>query len=281
MRRPPLSAALAVVGLLTLAGAPNARADETATPVVMVSPDAPPDAPPTGPWGSTFKNHLAIQLGFGYGTLPMGQGGSSSQAKYVAAYNSTLAGQGFALSGSAADPGGELHAALTLAYYFPYYITLRAGAEVAFFEPAENINPIAGNGQGNVATNYGGAVMIPLLLGPHLSFAHDKVVVELMVGPTFTVYTSNGLSDNQLSGNVQMNADTAIGVDSVLGIHYMASKIFGVGIEGGYRSLVTGPVHQVSGSGTYSFSGASGTVSPINLDFSGFRGVIDMMILAM
>jgi hypothetical protein len=103
------------------------------------------------------------------------------------------------------------------------------------------------------------------------------VVVELMVGPTFTVYTSNGLSCSPLVNNEQMNADTSIGVDSVLGIHYMASKIFGVGIEGGYRSLVTDPVHQISQSGQYSFGG----VSPIQLDFSGFRGVIDMMILAM
>lgn len=262
---------MAVVGFSLFAGAPGALADSP--PVVVVS-DAPP--PPTGPWGSTFKNHLGIQLGVGYGSLSMGP--SSSQGAYITAYNGTLGSQGDALSGGPADPGGELHLALTLAYYFPYYITLRAGAEVAFFEPAENITPSSGNGAGSVATNYGGAVMIPVLLGPHLSFADDKVVVELLVGPTFTVYTSNGLSDNQLTGNVQMNANTAIGVDSVLGIHYMASKIFGVGIEGGYRSLVTGPVHQISQSGAYSFPGDP---SSITLDFSGFRGVVDMMLLAM
>jgi hypothetical protein len=204
-------------------------------------------------------------------------GPGSSEANYVHAYNQTLGGQGFALSGSEADPTGELHVALTLAYYFPYYITLRAGAEVAFFEPSENINPTSGGGQTNVVTNYGGTVTVPVLLGPHMSFADDRVVVELLVGPTFTVYTSNGLSNNQLTGNVQMNADTSVGVDSVFGIHYMASKIFAVGIEGGYRSLVTSPVHQVSQEGNYSFGG----VSPITLDFSGFRGVIDMAILAM
>ncbi len=272
MRPLSLAGALAVVGFVTLARAPTARADSPA--VVVVSPDAPP-VPPSGPWGSTFKNHLGIQLGFGYGSLSMGP--SSSEGAYVHAYNGTLASQGLALSGSEADPTGELHVALTLTYYFPYYITLRAGGEVAFFQPAENINPISGSGQGNVATNYGGTVMIPVLLGPHISFIDDKLVLELMVGPTFTVYTSNGLSDNQLTGNVQMNAGTAIGVDGILGLHYMASKIFGVGIEGGYRSLVTGPVHQISQTGNYNFDG----VTPITLDFSGFRGVIDMMLLAM
>lgn len=289
MRRPLLARTVAVAGFLLLAGALSARAEaqtsrttqastdtQTATPVVVVSPDAPPVEAPTGPWGSLFKNHLGIKLGFGYGQLPMGP--SSSEGKYVHAYNQTLAGQGLQLSGSEADPTGELHVALTLTYYFPYYITLRAGGEVAFFQPAENINPLTGTSQGNVATNYGGTVMIPVLLGPHMSFADDKVVVELLVGPTFTVYTSNGLSDNQLQNNVQMNANTAIGIDSELAVHYMASKIFGVGIEGGYRSLVTGPVHQISQSGAYSFPGAP---SPITMDFTGIHGVIDMMLLAM
>ena len=292
MRRPLLARSVAVAGFLLLAGltvAARARADvppsrttqastdtQGPAPVVVVSPDAPPVDVSHDPWGSTFKNHLGIKLGFGYGQLPMGP----HRARRAPTSTRTTRRSPVKVWPSRAarpTPTGELHVALSLTYYFPYYITLRAGAEVAFFEPAENINPITGTGQGNVATNYGGTVMIPVLLGPHISFAHDQVVLELLVGPTFTVYTSNGLSDNQLQNNVQMNANTAIGVDSELCLHYMASKIFGVGIEGGYRSLVTGPVHQISQSGAYSFGG----VSPITMDFTGIHGVIDMMLLAM
>jgi hypothetical protein len=116
-----------------------------------------------------------------------------------------------------------------------------------------------------------------VLLGPHVSFAGDKLVLELLVGPTFTVYASNGLSGNDLDNNVQMNAGTSVGVDSVLGLHYFTSRAFAIGVELGYRSLVTGPVHASDATGNYSL----GTVSPIDLDLSGFRGVIDIALLAM
>jgi hypothetical protein len=68
-----------------------------------------------------------------------------------------------------------------------------------------------------------------------------------------------------------------VGVDSVLGAHYFLSRIFAVGVELGYRSLVSPPVHADSSAGTYTF----GTLSSIDLDFSGFRAVGDLAILLM
>ncbi len=241
----------ALLALGAAAWAPSARADD--------------------PWGSTFKNHLAIALGFGYGNM-----GGGSYDNYVHAYNAAESNQngwGTIPQGNSADPGGELHGSLSLTYYFPYYITLRSGAEVYYFQPTETGSF---GGSSEIITNYGGVVAIPVLLGPHVSFAGDKLVVDLMVGPTFAAYTSGGLNANDLVNNHQLNGDFAVGVDGILGFRYIVSKNFEVGIEGGYTSLQSAKLHRNDQSGPYTDFGG-----PYTIDFSGFRGVVEMAILAM
>ncbi|HUB06897.1 MAG TPA: hypothetical protein VMB50_07850 [Myxococcales bacterium] len=221
------------------------------------------------PWGSTFRNHLAIALGFGYGTVSGG-----SYDNYVQKYNAAQVAGGWNIQGEA-DPTAELHASLALTYYAPYYITVRSGAEVAYFQPTEDGTP-PGSNSSQIITNYGGAVMIPILIGPHISFAGDKLVVELTVGPTFTAYTSAGLNASSLSDNKQLNGDLAVGVDSELGLRYIVSKSFSVGFELGYRSLKSAQLHENDANTPY----VNYTGGPVQIDFSGFRGLIDLAILA-
>ncbi|MHB8416952.1 MAG: hypothetical protein ACYDCL_02680 [Myxococcales bacterium] len=248
MRGRPLALLLALGSLGTAVGfSPAALADD--------------------PWGSTFKNHLALALGFGYGSMAGG-----SYDGYVRAYNAAQQSNGWKIQGEA-DPTAALQASLALTYYAPYYITVRTGAEVAYFQPNET-----GTFQGNqeIITNYGGAVMIPILVGAHVSFADDKVVLELLAGPTFTAYSSAGLNASDLTDNKQLNSNVAVGFDSELGVRYIVSKGFSVGLELGYRSLTTAQLHTSDQSTPY--TGYTG--SPVAIDFSGFRGLIDLAILA-
>ncbi len=221
------------------------------------------------PWGSTFKNHLSIAIGFGYGTMA----GGSSYDNYVGAYNAAQVAGGWKIDG-AATPSAELHASLALTYYAPYYITVRTGPEIYYFQPTESGTPPGGSAQ--IITNYGGTVAIPILVGPHISFADDKLVLELLVGPTFTAYTSAGLNASARVDNKQLNGDFAVGVDSELGLRYIVSKSFSVGFELGYTSLMSAKLHTSDQATPYtSYSG-----QPDQIDFSGFRGVIDLAILA-
>ena len=221
------------------------------------------------PWGSTFKNHLAIALGFGYGSMAGG-----SYGDYVNAYNAAQVNGGWKIDG-AAIPSAELHASLAFTYYAPYYITIRTGPQVYYFQPTETGTPPGGSPE--IVTNYGGTVAIPLMIGPHVSFAEDKLVLELLAGPTFTAYTSAGLNSSSLVDNKQLNGDLAVGLDSELGLRYIVSKNFSVGIELDYTNLKSADLHENDQTTPYTkYAG-----SPVTVDFSGFRGVIDLAILAL
>lgn len=219
--------------------------------------------------GEAFKNHLILALGFGDGTVSMGQ----DQA-YVGAFNRQLKSQGWAVQGQA-NPASELHAALSLTYYGPYWTLVRVGAEVAFFQPTEQGTPLGGSL--NVITNYGGTVEIPVLFGGHYAFADNRLILEAAVGPDFTVVTMTGLDSTDLANNPRLVGDTAVGVDSEFGLRYLVSPLFSVGFELGYRSLVTPPLHASDGTTPYIGPGGSTT----NLDFSGFRGVVDLALVVL
>ncbi|MHB1844335.1 MAG: hypothetical protein ACYCWW_05810 [Deltaproteobacteria bacterium] len=220
--------------------------------------------------GAGFSNHLAISLGFGYGALPS----MTSDKAYVASENQSLAAQGWTTSG-AADPSSELHGELALTYYGPYWTTLRVGVEAAFFQPTEQGTPPGGSL--NVITNYGGIVELPILFGAHYALASDRLILEALVGPDVTLVTMSGLDSTDLSGNPRLVGNTSVGFDSEFGVRYLVSPLFSVGAELGYRALQTGPLH------------ASDQVSPyitpagqnVGLDFSGFRGVIDIALVVL
>ncbi len=220
--------------------------------------------------GAGFSNHLALALGFGYGGLPS----MTSDEAYVAAENQSLQAQGWNVSG-AADPSSELHAALSLTYYGPYWTTLRVGAEVSFFEPNEQGTPPGG--ALNVITNYGGIVELPILVGLHYAVANDRLVVELMGGPDVTLLTMSGLDSTDLTGNPRLVGDTVVGFDGILGLHYLVSPLFSVGAEVGYRALQTGPLRASDATTPYLTPGGQN----VNLNFSGFRGLLDLAIVVL
>lgn len=220
--------------------------------------------------GEGFKNHLVLALGFGDGTVAMGQ-----DAAYVGAFNQSLRGQGWSAIQGAATPQTAIQAALSLTYYGPYWTLVRVGAEVVFFQPTEQGTPPGG--AANVITNYGGMVEIPVLFGGHYAFADNRVILEGAVGPDFAVLSMTGLDSRDLSDNPRLVGNTAVGFDSEFGVRYLVSPLFSIGFELGYRSLVTPPLH--ASDRTSAYVGPGGTTT--NLDFSGARALLDLALVVL
>ncbi len=212
--------------------------------------------------GEGYRNHLVISLGVGIGSLSPSQYNS-----YVDTFNSA---SGSAAPASPAHVGFELHVPVILTYYFADYVLLRTGAEAAYFFPSESLGSES-------VTNYGGIVEVPILLGGHYALLDNRLIVELAMGPGIAAYTSAGLSGSAQNGytGTQYYGDVAVGFDSELKGQYFVTPSFSVGLELGLRSLTSSALHDGSGNPAPPQNG-----SPLQLDMSGFRAVLEFGFVA-
>ncbi len=221
--------------------------------------------------GEGFKNHLVIELGGGYGSLAM-----ASEKSYVAAFNQgeTPAQTGGWTFQGQADPNSEIHAVLALTYYAPYWLQIRTGLEVAYFQPSEQGTPPGGAPES--VTNYGGTAEVPILVGGHYALLENRLILELAAGPDIAFETQGGLNSHDLGNALRLVSPPYVGFDSELGLRCFVSGAFAIGVEFGYRSLLSPPLRIADG-GSSPFTYAAGKT--VALDFSGVRAVLDLALL--
>ncbi len=199
--------------------------------------------------GEGFRNHLVIGLGIGVDAI--------SPSEYNG-LTDVLSGGNASVRASTA-----LHVPVSLTYYFPYYLQLRTGAEAAYFFPSGMVG-------GKSATNYGGIVEVPILLGGHYALLDNRLILELGLGPGIAVYTSAGLN---IDNNDQLYGDVSVGFDDELKGQFFVTPGFSIGVELGYRVLTSSALHTSSGA-------SPGATLPVHLDMSGFRAVLQFGFVA-